>query len=257
MNYEIPKEIQMYNIVNFIPSPINNDIQIDLLAKVDLKGLKAHDISKEIKYIDKSDDMYVEQETYKKVILPQLSGYPYFDMDLSFLFNYFNFESFFTAYIFSLLEFKMIFFSPSLSLMNTFMYMLRFLTYPFIDNNDSGQIYSISKNEFLNGNKIENNLIGVNCAYDGSITIPSFYKDYFIISYQNHILNLYFNGEMVFSFDSKKKDEDENSNIIDARINENIKKIINFIEYAVKEEKENVQRTFFFDKIFDEMFKYI
>jgi hypothetical protein len=62
---------------------------------------------------------------------------------------------------------------------------------------------------------------------------------------------------MVFSFDSNKKDEDENSNIIDARINENIKKIINFIEYAVKEENENVQRTFFFDKIFDEMFKYI
>ena len=71
-------------------------------------------------------DLPVPNEN-NNITLLQLSGYPYFDIDLSYLFNYFNFESFFTTYLFSFLEFKMIFFSPSLDFLNTIMYIIRFL----------------------------------------------------------------------------------------------------------------------------------
>ena len=40
INFEIPLEIQMYNIVNFTPSPLNYDLQLDLLTINDLLSIK-------------------------------------------------------------------------------------------------------------------------------------------------------------------------------------------------------------------------
>ena len=142
--FEIPLEIQLYNIINFTPSPINCDLQLELLTNIDLVSIKQS--SKELNIFTKTKEtgekdkmvFNVPNNVNRNMTLLQLSGYPYFDIDLSYLFNYFNFESFFTTYLFSFLEFKMIFFSPSLDFLNTIMYIIRFLSYPFIDNKDYG-----------------------------------------------------------------------------------------------------------------------
>ena len=202
----------------------------------------------------KRDDILEKKPVEKNTItLLQLSGFPYFDMDLSYLFCYFNFESFFTLYLFSFLEFKMIFFSPHLDFINTLMYIMRFLSYPFIDNNDLGQIYSITKEEFLSGKEIKNNLIGVNCAYGEKITIPNFYKDYFIISYNLNTIIIYFNNEVIFSYDinKNKKKSTKSINVFTKNIelnninNSNVLKLIKYIENALK---EDVVMTYFLEK---------
>ena len=177
----------------------------------------------------------VPNNVNRNMTLLQLSGYPYFDIDLSYLFNYFNFESFFTTYLFSFLEFKMIFFSPSLDFLNTIMYIIRFLSYPFIDNKDYGQIYSISKEDFLNGTEIrENNLIGVNCEYDEKMVIPKFYKDYFIISFDLSSITIYFNGKNIAFYTKDEKTD--------------ITKLITYIENSLSEEREKI--TFLEKKLF-------
>ena len=48
----------------------------------------------------------------------------------------------------------MIFFSPALNFLNAIMYIIRFLSYPFIDKKDLGQIYSISKDDFMFGTEL-------------------------------------------------------------------------------------------------------
>ena len=224
--FEIPLEIQLYNIINFTPSPINCDFQLELLANVDLITLKNKKSQKLSFYTNTKEEEKGEiiEMNNNNVTLLQLSGYPYFDIDLSSLFKYFNFESFFTTYLFSFLEFKMIFFSPSLDFLNTIMYIIRFLSYPFIDNNDFGQIYAISKDDFLYGKeKIENNLIGINCEYDQNLVIPSFYKDYFIISFDLTLISIFFNGENIIN------NKDQNNNII---------KLICYIEKSISEDSE-------------------
>ena len=102
--FEIPLEIQLYNIINFTPCPLNNDLQIELFANMDLITLKKQS-NKELSSYSKikkenngeKDEMQVTKE---KIVLQQLSGYPYFDIDLSYLFHHFTFEKFFIAYIF-------------------------------------------------------------------------------------------------------------------------------------------------------------
>jgi hypothetical protein len=77
------------------------------------------------------------------------------------------------------------------------MYIIRFLSYPFLDNKDSSQVYTISKDDFLyKSSKIDNNIIGVNCLYEAKIPIPPFYKDYFIINLDKNV-TIYFNGENI------------------------------------------------------------
>jgi hypothetical protein len=106
------------------------------------------------------------------------------------------------------------------------MYIIRFLSYPFLDNKDLGQIYSLSKEDFLYGSRIiENNLIGVNCAYDPKLVIPHFYKDYFIISFDLKSITIFFNGQNISTFNN------ENSN-------NKVEKLINFIDNSIAEDRE-------------------
>ena len=49
-----------------------------------------------------------------------------------------------------------------------------------------------NQNQMFEKQKIrENNLIGVNCEYDEKMVIPSFYKDYFIISFDLSSITIY------------------------------------------------------------------
>mgnify|MGYP006873026118 CR=1 FL=1 len=240
-SFEIPLEIQIYNIVNFTPSPIHCDLKLNLLANYDIIDMRKMYKENEFEIIKKNDEDGNENcndpNKDNQIILPQLSGIPYFDIDLSYLFSYFNFESFFTTYIFSFLEFKTIFFSPNLNFLNTIMYIIRFLSYPFIDINDNGQIYSISKEEFLNGGEIKNNIIGVNCIYDPSFVIPNCYNNYFIISFNSLSIDIYFNKKSINSLNVDQANTDEIKEII---------KLMKYIEDSVKinEGEEKVYNNF-------------
>ena len=241
--FEIPLEIQLYNIINFTPSPIRCDFQMELLANIDLVTLKTipDNLASFTKYFEgEKGEKILNKEIpneHNNMSLPQLSGYPYFDIDLSHLFNYFNFEKFFITYIFSFLEFKMIFFSPSLEFLNTIMYIIRFFSYPFIDNNDLGQIYSISKKNFFNDEKKENNIIGVNSLYEPNIDneIQKIYKDYFVISFDIKSINIFFNGKNIGEY------KDKDNKVI---------KLINFIIDSILEDKNKEKLSFLEEKFY-------
>ncbi len=257
INFEIPLEIQIYNIVNFTPCPISCDLQLDLLVNCDLLNIKPKKqagiikIEKEIRKDNKKEDENIQkkQNEINSMTLLQLSGYPYFDMDLSNLFGNFNFQSLYTIILFSFLEYKIIFFSPSLEFINTIMYIIRFLSYPFIDNNDLGQIYAISKEDFISGKKLDNNLIGVNCAYDEKMNIPIADKEYFIVNYNEDSLNIFYNKEKIFNhiINRNKIDSNNNNDLNNLNIsntfelknnNCNVGKIINCINNAIEKEKQ-------------------
>ena len=59
-NIEIPLEIQIYNLVNFVPSPINNDFILSTILSTNLSSIKKFNNSEEYKV---DDPIFLEQLT--------------------------------------------------------------------------------------------------------------------------------------------------------------------------------------------------
>ena len=186
---EIPLEIQIYNIVNFTPSPLSTNLTLKLMFNNDFFNLKKtfNENEDDLIKLKKNNDNSEFKKNDNIIYLNQLSAFPYLDINLVSIVNFYNIGTFLMIYIYSFLEIKCLFFSSNLSLLNNFMYVLNILLYPFIDLSDAGQIYSLSGEEFLDKNNIlQNNFIGVNCDYNPNIPLPPQYKDYLIINIKDY-----------------------------------------------------------------------
>ena len=205
LHFEIPLEIQLYNIINFTPNPNNCNLYLELLIASDLIDLKKN-YSQQDDEVSRFKNTNDDKKKELKILIYQSSSFPYLDINLPFLFVYYNIDLFFIIYLFSFLEFKCIFFCPSLDPINTIMYLLHIFSYPFNDINNNSQICTISKEEFLDTSKIiENNIIGVNCPYDPSkMNLPEEYKsnNYILINCESQNINMYHKGENMNKYDS-------------------------------------------------------
>ena len=210
---EIPLEIQIYNIVNFTPSPLSTNLTLKLMFNNDFFNLKKtyNEIDDELIKLKKNSDNSEYKNDDNIIFLNQFSAFPYLDINLVSIVNFYNIGTFLMMYIYSFLEIKCLFFSSNLSLLNNFMYVLNVLLYPFIDLSDSGQIYSISREELLDKNNFfQNNFIGVNCEYGVNIPLPEQYKDYVIINIKDYN---FIEIATTQNKDNENKNE-ENKNII-------------------------------------------
>ena len=97
-------EILMHCIANYIPSPLNYNINLDLFNKF--------------------------LNSPSKIEIPQLTGYPYIDFDLREIFNIISVETLIKIFLLSLLEVKMFFFSKNHEILNMIMYIIYILNYP-------------------------------------------------------------------------------------------------------------------------------
>ena len=156
---KIPFEILVYNIVNFIPSPINSNLQLNLFWD------------------------------NKKIELCQLTGYPNIDFDLYELFNLLPLNLILEIYIITFLEQSLLFFSSNLELLNTVMYIFYMFNYPCNDSTYFWHIISVGKNNLTEENKfvgkIMVSLLGVNSAYNESIDTSAFGSYHYIVDLDN------------------------------------------------------------------------
>ena len=143
------------------------------------------------------------------IFIGQFPGFPYIDINLSYIFSfsYINIAQFLIIYLFSLLEFKFLFFSPNFIIINNLMYLLNILSFPFMEIGELGQIYSVSKEEILDSNKIINNyFIGVNCSFNKCLDLPKQYKNHFIInidpSEEYPFIEIYYKGVPLYKYNS-------------------------------------------------------
>ena len=74
---QIPLEIQLYNIINFIPAPIDSDISMTLFPSNELV---------EILNKCKNDKDLIHYNRQKEYILTQVSGYRETQVDISVIF---------------------------------------------------------------------------------------------------------------------------------------------------------------------------
>ena len=229
LNFEIPLEVQLYNIVNFTPSPINSNLCLDLLINEDLFNLKkSYSANNDIVFKLKKNSDNNEHKNDNSIFINQMTGFPYLDINLVSMFmlynddnNNNNIDVYIILYIFAFLEIKCLFFSPYLDPINNIMYVLNILLYPFMNISDKGQIYTVSKEEILDKNKIiDNYMTGVNCNYSPGMELPEAYKESIIINFDREI-TIYYKGENIHKYDSSS----------------DISKLYHFLKKFLKEEE--------------------
>ena len=178
----IPVEITIYNIINFIPSPMNYSLNLDLFS-----------------YILTSE---------KEVVIKQLSGYPYLDFDLVQIFNILPLNFIIEIFILTIIEQSMLFFSDNLELLNMVMFVLFVLNYPCNDSPYFWHIVSVSKDNFDEDNKfvgkVMASMLGVNTAYADDVATDCFGKYNYIIDIDKK--NIILKKELNFSEEDDGKD---------------------------------------------------
>ena len=159
----LPVELIVYNIVNYVPTPMNYCIYLDLFSFC-------------------IDNAPVIQ-------LHQLSGYPYIDFDLKEIFNILPINFFLEIFLFTIIEQNMLFFCSNLELLNMVMYIMYILNYPCNDSTYFWHIVSLSKENLTEDNKfvgkMMSKLLGINDAYDESINTNAFGRYHFIVDLDN------------------------------------------------------------------------
>ena len=132
---KIPLEIFIYFLINYIPSPINNNIILKLF------------------------------NNEKDILIPKMNGYPYIDFDLCQVFNIIPINEFIKLYILIFLEVPLILFCDDLMKLSVLMYSLYILNYPLIDSLYLSYLTFIKKKE--NGYDIAiPSCLGVNAQYN-------------------------------------------------------------------------------------------
>ena len=184
-NEVIPIEILLCNIIKYFQSPINKSI-IMLFEGVgcDIEPIKNNEI----------DNLYYSEKNGKKARYPllfsQLSGYPIFDFNLSFIFNILPETIIIQTFIFTFLEYDIIFYSNHLKILNLIMYIFSNLNYPFNDSDYYSYILSSSIENFMCDNiPFKDNkrhcMIGINNSYDSNIVTTDKIKEHFILDIDN------------------------------------------------------------------------
>ncbi len=242
IEYIVPIEILIYNIVNFTPSPIKNGIKLLIGGNIEKNTNKQNIINNmnDNPFQDNSNsDLNIESykyNNYHEINFQKLSGYPLIDFNLSLLFNLLPVDIILKTFICTFLEEEIVFYSENIETLNMIMYIFSILNYPVNDINYYQYILSVSANDYKNGNsmftdKPFSSMIGVNSQFNIEIEKKKrTEKFYFVLDIGNKTLQTIYNNKY-------KEEEEKNAcfyNYIDNIINEkNKNKNINFLEQTI------------------------
>ena len=200
----LPFELIIYNIVNFVPSPINYGMRLDFFGDV------------------------LKVPNYQ---INQLSGYNYLDFDLSQIFNLLPLNLVLEIFIFTFIEKKIVFFSKNLEILNMTMFIMYALNYPCNDGRYFFHIVSFSPKKLTDDNKLlgvlDNYMVGVNDSYNNEIDtseIGAFH--------------------LVVDIDNKKIIVKENQDIRDVKGINELYELKEYIENIIKEKDKLIEKSF-------------
>ena len=150
---QIPIEIQIYNIVNFVPAPINSNMKMTLIP-----GEELFEINR-----CKTKEEFIALEKQEKYYLNQLSGYRCSDINFSELFSVLSVETIVEVYL-ELFSGKTIgFFSKYIEILNLTMYIFQQFLFPLAPNEN---VAGLSPLKFFCSENIDQYIVGFVCGYD-------------------------------------------------------------------------------------------
>lgn len=150
---EIPIEIQIYNIVNFTPAPINSSMKMTLIPSEELFIINRF----------KNSEEFINLNKQEKYFLEQLSGYRCSDINFSELFSVLSVETIIEVYL-EFLSGKIIgFFSKHIEILNMTMYIFQQFFFPLSPNES---VAGLSPLKFFCSENIDQYIVGFTCGYE-------------------------------------------------------------------------------------------
>ena len=183
-----PIEVILCNIVKYLQSPIKKSINLTFAAPLGLpfkdKGNNLSSILSPL-YSQSQDDNRIPS-----MFFHQLSGYPFMDINISFLFNLIPPEIVVEVFVFSFLEHDIIFYSSRPDILNMVMYIFCNLNYPFNDSIYYWHVLSVSQDNFMKGTstfvgKTCSTLTGILSEYNPDILTTSKIREHFVLDIDN------------------------------------------------------------------------
>ena len=187
-NDEIPIDILLYNTVKYTPSPISKCINLSFGASIGFpqdKNNKIEEILSSLNSISSKDNKGIPTMFFN-----QLSGYPFMDINLSFIFNLIPPEIIVEVFIFSFLEHDIIFYSSRPEILNMVMYIFSCFNYPFNDSIYYWHILSVSEQSFMSGTstfvgKTCSTLTGILNEYNPELLTTKKIREHFVLDIDN------------------------------------------------------------------------
>ena len=198
-NDEIPIDIILYNTVKFAPSPINKCINLYF------GGMIGFPEDKDTKYEDILQSLNEPKKKEKGIpsmFFNQLSGYPFLDINLSFIFNLLPTEIIIQVFIFSFLEHDIIFYSSRPEILNMVMYIFSNLNYPFNDSIYYWHLLSVSTDSFMSGSstfvgKTSSTMTGLLSEYNPDVLTTKKIREHFVLDIDNKNFFFLFQEESI------------------------------------------------------------
>ena len=188
---DIPIDIILFNAIKYCPSPINVNLNLSFGAQLSMKvknEIMANDILKQLY----SKNHYENLNGIPFVFFNQLSGYPPMDINLSFIFNLLEPRTIIIIFIFTFLEFDVIFFSTIPEILNIIMYIFSNLNYPFNDSIYYWHIVSVSKDCFMYNaernpfvGKVSSTITAICGEYDADYNTTDKIKEHIVLDIDN------------------------------------------------------------------------
>ena len=150
---QIPIEIQIYNIVNFVPAPINSSMKMTLIPAEELFEINRC----------KNKEEFFNLKKQEQYLLAQLSGYRCSDINFSELFSVLSVETIVEVYL-ELLSGKIIgFFSKYIEILNLTMYIFQQFFFPLAPNEN---VAGLSPIKFYCSENVDQYIVGFVCTYE-------------------------------------------------------------------------------------------
>ena len=153
-NIEIPLEIQIYNIVNFISCPLDNKIELSIFPNIDLSSIAKCKNEDEFLGINKINQNF---------ILEQLGGYKHTEINFCKILEILSPETIIQIYLQLFCGKKIVFFSEKKEILNYTILVFYHLLFPLAGTEN---VFSLNPNIFFNNEEvIHQNLFGFLTSY--------------------------------------------------------------------------------------------
>ena len=188
-NDEIPIDIIIYNIIKFLPSPINKSINLIFTNHIGVRQNSNFTIENILFNLESESEK--DKGYFPSIFFTQLSGYPIIDINMNSIFNVISPEIIVEVFIFSFLEYDIIFYSYRPELLNMLMYIFKCFNYPFNDSDYYQYILSVSQESFMSGtssfveDKKSPKLRGILSVYDPDILTTNKISNHFVLDIDN------------------------------------------------------------------------
>ena len=160
-NIEIPLEIQIYNLVNFVPSPINNDFNLSGILSTNLSSIKKFNNSEEYKVDD-------------PIFLEQLTGYKHSEINFCKILDVLPPQIILQVYLQLLCTKTIAFFSGNKELLNYILLVFSHFSFPLTFQEC---VYSLNPNSYFTTEESINYMFGFLTPYSDLPSYNPFKKD--------------------------------------------------------------------------------